>query len=98
MRLFSALGVCFVVGVVVVGVGASFHPSSGLPGREAGASEASQVVGGACGAIQATNCDSDCAIGKATVQSKASNYYDNSGCCGANSDCQTIAVTTPGCG
>jgi hypothetical protein len=52
MRLFLALGL-----TLVVGLGAAFRPSDNSPGREVGATESSQVIGGAnCGNFSYTTC------------------------------------------
>lgn len=51
MRLLLALGL-----ILVVGLGAAFHPSDNLPGREVGSSELCQVRGGGCLGCQTVNC------------------------------------------
>lgn len=93
MRRFATIGL--VVGLVV-GLGATQFQSSGLPGREVSASEASLLVGGACGNYKSQACGGGTCPGTRSAAGQSpGDSVPNGGCSGT---CVTVGVNLGQCG
>ncbi|MDG3005993.1 hypothetical protein [Paludisphaera mucosa] len=88
MKLLATLGVS-----LIVGLGAICMQGSRLPGREVSASEASRIIGGACGNYKETSCGG-CTGNKLTTGSAPGDQND-SGCSGS---CAGKGVISGVCG
>lgn len=92
MRLFLAL--CL---TLIVGLGAAFRPSDNMPGREVGAAESSQIVGGICGVLNGATCIvSNTTIGGCCLPSSCGWYCQAYGSACSN-NYSIWACVTAGC-
>lgn len=90
MRCFATFAFVF-----VVGLGATYSQSSGLPGREAGAEEAALIVGGGCGSYTDTFCTGTCS-GSSVATGVNSGFTATGGCSSPN--CGSVKFSADSCG